>query len=159
MELYLLRHGIAESRAISGRDADRRLTAGGAAELRLMLKRALGTGAQPEVILSSPYRRTLQTAEIASSVFSYAGEIVPASALMPESHPSAVWTEIGCFPEAKSILLVTHEPLVSELLSWLLGTSRVGAGFPPAGIARVDLEGPPPGRLKYMLTPGGIRGV
>ena len=49
MELYLLRHGIAEDRAPSGRDADRRLTEEGRDKLRRILERAHSAGAQPSV--------------------------------------------------------------------------------------------------------------
>ena len=40
MEIYLLRHGIAEDRSATGRDADRRLTEEGRAKLRRVLERA-----------------------------------------------------------------------------------------------------------------------
>ena len=160
MELYLLRHGIAEPRAASGQDRDRRLTPAGFAELRITLKRASASGAQPDLILASPYLRTLQTAELAASAFGYVGEIFPASALTPTSSPEEVWKEVRGFPAEERILLVTHEPLVSTTLAWLIGTTRVGKGFPTSGFACVDFENLgllPKGRLKYMLTAAGLR--
>ena len=66
VELYLLRHGIAKDRSASGRDADRRLTDEGRTKLRRVLERAHAAGVVPSLILSSPYRRALETAEIAA---------------------------------------------------------------------------------------------
>jgi phosphohistidine phosphatase SixA len=127
----------------------------------MMLKRASGSGAQADTIITSPYKRAIQTAEIAASVWNYSAEILRANALVPDSNPEEVWTEIRCFPDSPSILLVTHEPLVSETLAWLLGVSRVGKGFPTAGLACIDVDpgASPRGKLRYMLTPDGTRGM
>jgi phosphohistidine phosphatase len=51
MELYLLRHGIAEDHSPSGRDQDRRLTEEGRDKLRKVLKRAAAAGVVPSLII------------------------------------------------------------------------------------------------------------
>ena len=73
MEIYLLRHGIAEDRSTTGRDPDRRLTDEGRAKLRRVLERAHQAGVRPSLILSSPYRRALETAEIMAAKLKPAG--------------------------------------------------------------------------------------
>ena len=63
MEIYLLRHGIAESRAPS--DAERDLTEEGRQKVREVTRMAARAGVSPALVLSSPYRRALETAKIA----------------------------------------------------------------------------------------------
>src|SRR5215510_249323 len=94
MELYLLRHGIAEDRATTGRDADRRLTEEGREKLGRVLERAHAVGVRPSLILSSPLRRALETAEIASRELGYEGKIVRTAALAPDSSPHNIWEAI-----------------------------------------------------------------
>ena len=91
MEIYLLRHGIAEERSSSGRDDDRRLTEEGRDRLRLVLERAHGAGVQPSLIVSSPLKRAIETAEIAAHELAYDGKILRADALTPGSSPQAIW--------------------------------------------------------------------
>ena len=76
MEIYLLRHGIAEESAVGGRDSDRALTAEGRDKLRRVLKRAHAGGVRPGVILASPYKRAMETAQMAAETLEYRGEIV-----------------------------------------------------------------------------------
>src|SRR5712671_2334015 len=111
MELYLLRHGIAEDHAPSGRDADRRLTEEGRDKLRRVLERAHGAGVRPALIVSSPLKRAVETAEIAARELGYEGKIVRVDALSPDASPSEVWAEIRKRPDEPAILLAGHEPL------------------------------------------------
>ena len=76
IEVYLQRHGVAEDIGPGGRDSERRLTAEGRKKLRQILGRALKAGAKPNLILTSPYKRALSTAEIAAKILSCPGEIL-----------------------------------------------------------------------------------
>src|SRR5271170_5901096 len=122
MELYLLRHGIAEEHSASGRDADRRLTEEGREKLRRVLKRAAAAGVSPSLVISSPYKRALETAEIAALELRYKGEILRAGSLTPDSSPPSVWSEIREQRDQLSILLAGHEPLFSDTVAFLLGS-------------------------------------
>ena len=66
MEIYILRHGIAEEAHGGMRDADRALTPEGAKKLQHVLRRARAIDVQPPVILTSPYRRARETAQVAA---------------------------------------------------------------------------------------------
>ncbi len=92
VELYLLRHGIAEQQATSGRDIDRSLTADGIAKLRVGLERS--GAAPPALIVASPYLRAQQTARIAAERWGYKNGIATSSRLTPDSSPKAVWQEV-----------------------------------------------------------------
>ena len=113
MQIYLLRHGIAEESAPGRPDAERALTDEGREKLRRVLRRAKAAKVAPTLILSSPYRRALETAEIAAEVMEYQGKVVKTRALVPDASQADVWEEIRKRPEEEAILLASHEPLMS----------------------------------------------
>jgi len=151
MEIYLLRHGIAED---GYPDAQRALTAEGKEKLRRVLKRS---GATPSLILSSPYRRAMETAAIAAEVLGYGGEIERAESLTPDGSPSGVWEEVRARKDEDAILLASHEPLLSATVAHFLGSPGVHVDMKKAALVRIDVDrfGPQPlGVLKWMLVPG-----
>jgi phosphohistidine phosphatase len=153
MRIYLLRHGIADN---ATPDSERALTAEGREKLRRVLARARAADAVPSLILSSPYRRALETAEIAAEVLGYQGKVVKTPALVPDSSPFDTWEEIRKRPDEPAILLASHEPLMSSLAAFLLASPALLVDMKKAALVRVDCErtGPEPkGVLKWMLTP------
>src|ERR1039458_547583 len=122
MQIYLLRHGIAEDPQPGRPDSERALTSEGRDKLRRVLKRARTADLDPGLILSSPYRRALETAAIAAEVLAYKGEIVRTRALVPEADPADAWEEIRNRPKERAILLASHEPLMSSLGAFLLNS-------------------------------------
>ncbi len=156
MEIYLLRHGIAEDAAPGMPDADRALTSAGRQKLRRVLARARAAKVEPGVILSSPYRRALETAAVAVDALGYSGKVVQTGALTPDANPRETWEEIRARKTETSVLLASHEPLMSSLLAFLLNTPALMVDFKKAALARVDCDrfGPEPqGTLKWLLTP------
>ena len=156
MEIYLLRHGIAEDRSTTGRDADRKLTEEGKQKLRRVMERAHAAGVNPSLILSSPLKRAIETAEIAARELGYEGKILRVNSLTPGSSPQDVWEEIRNHPDEPAILLAGHEPLFSATVSSMLGSTRVMVEFKKAAIVRIDFEAlgaSPAGVLQWMLTP------
>ena len=125
MQIYLLRHGIAESASATGSDADRELTAEGRHGVKAIAKLATRAGVKPSLVISSPYKRAMRTARIAAEVFDYSTAIVPSAALTPASSPEAVWDEIRTHRGEDSILLVGHEPLFSALGAYLLAAPEL----------------------------------
>ncbi|HEY1240599.1 MAG TPA: phosphohistidine phosphatase SixA [Bryobacteraceae bacterium] len=156
MEIYLLRHGIAEDAAPGKPDSDRALTAAGREKLRRVLARARAAKVKPDLILSSPYSRAVQTAEVAAEALGYRDPIVQTPTLLPEADPHDTWDEIRAHKSENSLLLASHEPLMSSLLAYLLATPTLAVDFKKAGLVRLDCErlGPEPhGTFKWMLTP------
>src|ERR1700733_4119830 len=115
MQVYLLRHGIAEEAKSGMSDAERSLTPEGRRKLRQVLSSAAEAGVQPELILSSPLKRALQTAELAQEVLKSKNEILPSNTLVPASNPDDVWEEIRRHKKASSLLLAGHNPLFARL--------------------------------------------
>jgi phosphohistidine phosphatase len=156
MELYILRHGIAEESSASGRDEDRQLTAEGRRKLREVLRTAARAGLQPSLILSSPYARAMQTAQAAADLLGYEGEILKAAALVPEARSDDVWQEIRTHREERQVLLASHNPLCAGLAAYLLGSPQLYVDFKKGAILRVDLDqfgSAPRGVLRWMLVP------
>ncbi|MCU1237082.1 MAG: putative phosphohistidine phosphatase, SixA [Candidatus Solibacter sp.] len=157
MQIYLLRHGIAEDARAGQPDSERALTSEGRDKLRRVLKRARSAELDPTTILSSPYRRAVETAAVAAEVLGYKGDIVRVQALTPEASPHDTWQEIRDRQDERSILLASHEPLMSSLTAFLLDSPSLMVDMKKAALVRIDVErvGPKPrGILKWMLTPG-----
>lgn len=156
MIVYLLRHGIAEDRASSGQDADRALTKEGIARLETVLKVAQAASMNPTLILSSPYVRAVQTAEVAKSVFQVEADIVRSNAFTPNSAPVAAWDELRQWTSEEQVLVATHEPLVSSLFSFLIGVNEYVHDFKKAGLAKLEMVrtgSRPAATVKWILTP------
>jgi phosphohistidine phosphatase len=156
MQLYLLRHGIAEDNSASGRDQDRALTEEGKHKLRKVLKRAKAAGVEPSLIISSPYKRAVETAEIAAAELDYQGKILRSGSLIPDSSPPSLWSEVREHQDEPSILLAGHEPLFSQTVAFLLGSTQEMVEFKKAALVRIDIHSytaHPHGILQWMLTP------
>jgi phosphohistidine phosphatase len=155
MELYILRHGIAEESNPAG-DAERALTDEGKRKLRRVLERAAKADVSPSLILSSPYKRARQTADIAAEVLGYNGRIVQIDALVPESSPANLWEEIRARRQEKSVLAAGHEPMLSSSVAWLLGSPAMRVDMKKGALVRIDIDqfGPKAqGVLRWLLTP------
>ena len=157
MQIYLLRHGIADDGKPGRPDSERALTAEGRDRLRRVLKRARTADCVPSLILTSPYRRAMETAEVAADVLGYRGETVKTRALVPEASPHDTWEEIRVHKDESAILLASHEPLMSSLAAYLLRSPALQVDMKKAALVRIDCErfaAEPHGVLRWMLTPG-----
>jgi phosphohistidine phosphatase len=156
MLLYILRHGAAEMRSRSGRDADRELTAEGGEKVRAVVRRAMAAGLEPELILASPYARAQQSARIAAKALGYSEEILTSTAFTPDAGPEDAWSEIRLHKDVGSILVATHLPLCGLLLGQLLGAPSLEVNFRKAALACVEVNAAsahPRATLEWMITP------
>jgi len=156
MKIYIFRHGIADDAHAGQSDSERSLTPEGKKKLRNVLRAAHAADIAPSLIFTSPYRRAVQTAEIAAEVLDYKGEMLRTKALEPGSHPRAVWDEIRAHKDEPEILLVGHEPLFSSLTSYLLGCPNLQIDFKKGALACLEIDrftADPHGALRWMLTP------
>jgi phosphohistidine phosphatase len=156
MRIHLLRHGTAEEVPPAGSDAERKLTEAGREEIRRALEFARNAQAAPSLILSSPYVRAIETAEIAAAVLGYHGTIVRTDALVPFGSPERVWDEIRGRQDETEILMAGHEPLMSQLAAYLLDSPALQIDVRKATLLRIDVvgfTGSPHGVLRWMLPP------
>lgn len=156
MQVYILRHGIAEDAKAGGSDAERELTPEGRRKLRYVLKLAAEAKVKPDLILSSPLKRAWQTAAIARRELGVKEAVNESRALLPGSSPEDVWSEITTHKSvANSLLVVGHNPLFARLAAYLLGTPNAQIEFKKGALMRIDFESPgarPKGVLRWYLT-------
>lgn len=138
----MVRHGPAEEPQPGQRDGDRALTEGGRIWSRGAFRGLAARATCPSLILASPFLRAQQTAELLAGAFA-AGttkvetwpDLVPSgAAVLVETQLRARLAEA---PEDACLALVTHQPLVSDLVA-RLADRRVA--FPPAGWAMLTFE-------------------
>ncbi len=156
MQVLLLRHGIAEDGHAGLPDGERALTTEGRKKLRQVMQTAAKAGVQPGLILSSPLKRAVQSAEIAAKILNYTGEISQTKSLTPGSSVEQVWQEIRTLREENSLLLAGHNPLFEHLAGYLLGHPNLKMEFKKGALLRVDMDSfgaNPRGVLRWCLTP------
>jgi phosphohistidine phosphatase len=148
MLVYIMRHGEANP----GSDGERRLTKLGAIQAKSVLEWARLLGADPSAIASSPLARAKQTAEIAKSVFGIDYKV--ANSLEPEGSAEEVYEEFSNHHEDKGTLLISHQPLVSKLLSYLLD-AEANIAFAEGTVATVQVDRPKSrsGKLLLLIPP------
>ena len=155
MLIYVLRHGIAEIAAAGMADADRALTPEGRKKLRGVLRATRGAKAAPAVILTSPYRRAVETAALAAEELGFEGESIHSRALIPGSSPEDVWDEIRIHKQAAELLLVGHEPLLSQVMAHLLGYPSLQVDLKKGAMACIETDRfgvQPRGVLRWLIT-------
>ncbi len=155
MQVHLLRHGIAEDEQPGLPDEERGLTPEGRRKLRQVLQVAARANVQPSLLLSSPLKRALQTAEIAKRTLNYHGDILHVKALAPGSTVEQVWEEIRSHKGETALLLTGHNPLFEQLAGYLLGYRSMKVEFKKGALLRVDIESfgaEPRGVLRWCIT-------
>jgi phosphohistidine phosphatase len=160
MNLYLMRHAIAEARdsSLYPDDSQRPLSAPGR---RKMIKIASGLkelGLGFDLILSSPYLRARETAEIMARRFNLKNRLVFTDHLSPLGHADQLIAEIREQHNVEHLLLVGHEPNLSSLASTLLaGNGNVEITMKKGGLCCLsvaELRYAQCAALEYLLTPG-----
>ena len=156
MEIYILRHGIAEEAHGGMKDADRALTPEGAKKLQSVLRRARAVNVQPSIIVTSPYRRTRETAKVAAEILDGGSTLLESRALTPESSPEAVWDAVRAHKGEGQLMLVGHEPLLSAVYAYLLGSPAVQIDVKKGSLGRIDIDrfgAQPRGLLRWLIYP------
>ena len=156
MELYFLRHGIAEDAGPSGAgDAGRRLTKEGAAKVKAEARGLRELGVRLDTLLTSPLVRAHATTEIVAKELGL--ELHLADELAPGCDVERLFALLGEHRGAERVMVVGHEPDFSTMIGALTGGSRVQ--IKKGGLARVDLDAlePGAGTLVWLLPPRALR--
>jgi phosphohistidine phosphatase len=164
MELYVLRHGIAVQRgtpAYIRNDSERPLTGKGIKRMRRGTRGMRQLGVAFDVLLTSPYRRARETAQIVADSYEVPDLVETFEPLSAEVAPEETIRELArrC-KNLYSVLLVGHEPQLSSIGSLLLGgRSDLALDLKKGGLFKLWLEHVEPGRaaLEWWLTPRQLR--
>ena len=138
IRLYLLRHGPAGRRsAWRGDDADRPLTKAGLREVEQISRTLAAEGLVPDVVLTSPFVRSLQTAAMVAERLDRPDVVTVESSLAPGFGMADLEILLNRWPTAESIMLVGHEPDLSALSGALCGARIV---LQKGGLVEIELD-------------------
>jgi phosphohistidine phosphatase SixA len=100
----------------------------------------------------------METADLLNGNLGWGAPRVAAAALAPDSSREALWDEVRVH-QASAVLVVSHEPLLSSTIAWMLGSTRVIVEFQPGTLAALAIppSNPPLGQLLWMIQPGMLR--
>ena len=166
MNLYLMRHGIAlpADDPSTGADGERPLSPKGIKRTRKIAKGMRRLGLAFDALLTSPLARARQTADLVAAALSAEALVEEISGLSPESTVEHLLFGLTRYQDRGDLLLVGHEPLLSNTASHLLGGKSarhmLDLEFKKGGLCRIEIDGlpqPGPGKLHWLLTPKQLR--
>ena len=158
LDLFIVRHGIAEEQDPIRwpDDADRPLTMEGEVAFRKAARGLAQLTDPPSIVLASPYVRAWRTAEILSEEAGWPTP-EPFKALEANRDAQGVLDELNDIQGGPSIALVGHEPILSELISLLVGEANVE--LKKGAVARLDAHAltRAGATLRWLLPPKVLR--
>jgi len=160
MLLLLVRHADAGDRDPSKWPDDtlRPITDKGRKAQAKVVKVLGDLGLVPELVLTSPWLRAAQTAEIIQQGLSLPTPPAPCLALAADPELGALDAALGPPRGEKAVVaLVGHSPWMEELVGLLLTGAAHGLAvdFPTSGVMAIEADriGPRAGTLRFFLRP------
>ena len=154
MNLYIMRHanaGVPRENPLL--DAKRGLIKDGKEQCMLMAGVLAGLNAQIDVIISSPLKRSRQTAQFVGTEIGYDAPVVTSKALLPDGDYAGFQQLVSQYVGREGVLVVGHNPNLNLFLSKLLTGNGAGSmRLRKGSIARVDL-GRRPAQLQWLIDP------
>jgi phosphohistidine phosphatase len=158
LEVVMLRHGKSDWDAPYGHDAQRPLATRGRNAAAAMGRFLTAAARSPDLVVSSPATRALQTAEIAAESGGWNAPLEIVEALYGGGAEAVLMTLRALPAGIRRPLLVGHEPTWSEAIDVLMGGGDVR--MPTAGCAGLDVLvpawsgiGPGACRLRWLFPP------
>ncbi len=163
--LCLVRHGKAVPKDVGLGDFERTLTKQGHNDCRLVSEQLVQLRIQPDLILSSPADRALETALIVSETVGYqAFRIRLIDALYENSDTAAILKTLRSLPDSyHTVVVCGHNPLLEMLVDDLM--PHFGKSIPKGAAVGVSLpisrwsDLADNGTLALFLTPAKNRHV
>ncbi len=161
MNLYILRHGIAVEPGTPGfeNDSERPLIPKGERRLREAAAAMKKLELSFDLILSSPFIRAKQTAEIVAGELKLKKRLEFSDELAPGGSFKALIHALNELkPAPENVLLVGHEPYLSRLISLLVtgGADAAAIEMKKGGLCKLEADSLHAGscsRLIWLLTP------
>jgi phosphohistidine phosphatase len=158
MRIYVVRHGIAIDREDPKcpSEAERYLTPEGIAKTKQVARGVAELGCTANLLISSPYVRAWQTAEIFAGALGYAKQkIRRTDLLLPGADAGLLFRELAKDKNSAEIFLFGHGPQVDDIVALVLGAKNPCTALKKAGVAALELKrvSPPTGELLWLATP------
>jgi phosphohistidine phosphatase len=160
MNLYLMRHADAGVPRENPRlDATRGLVKEGKEQCMLMARLLGALKVQVDVIVSSPLKRSLQTAQFVGTELGYEAKVEVSSALGPDADFVAFQKLIDKYGECEGVLMVGHNPNLFKFIGRIItGNGGAGVRMRKGSVARIDMDRHPP-LLQWLVDPRMARGI
>ena len=160
MILYLMRHANAGMfRENPALDAKRGLVKEGKEQCMLMARMLGALKVQVDVIVSSPLKRAMQTAQFVGTELGFDGKVEISNGLLPGAEFAAFQDMLAKYAGREGLLAVGHNPVLYQFLGRLItGNGGAAIRMRKASIARVDLVRHPP-RLQWLIDPRSARAI
>ena len=162
MDLLILRHGEAGRHSLSPGDSKRSLTSEGQQEIADLSNGLKSLGIKLDGVFTSPLLRAKQTAEIVAKSLKYKGTIEEIDSLKPEGSRLEFYSVLSKLKRDSVILVVGHEPYLSEMISEAISQSGCRINLKKAGMARMRVISTLPkikGELRWLLTPKHLKKI
>lgn len=160
MILYIVRHGIAVDKTDpkAPPDPERPLTAKGIQKTRAAALGLKELGVKPEVLITSPYVRAAQTAEIFAEALGFStGKVRVTDSLKPPANPADFIKELAHL-KGKEVMCFGHAPHLDQLIAQMVGARAVFTELKKAGAACLERTGThSTWRVVSILTPKVLR--
>jgi phosphohistidine phosphatase len=161
MNLYLMRHAIAIEPDENTEDSQRPLTEKGRKKLNKIARNLEKLELGFDLILTSPYLRTRQTADVVADTLNIKKScIVESENLTPPGFADKLVEEINAREAVENLLIVGHEPFLSQLIGVLVaGDASLSLDMKKAGLCKLSIEQLSYGRcatLEWLLTPAQL---
>lgn len=153
LTLYILRHAEAEPEART--DAERALTSKGRDQAKAAGRFCGEHEIYPAVILASPLVRSQQTAKLVWKELGEKPKLETAEFLSAGMKPETAFANLSRFSIPGTMMLVGHEPDLSEFIAASIGASSESIRLRKAGLAKLTLPEAHAGvgTLDFLLTP------
>jgi phosphohistidine phosphatase len=164
MQLYIVRHGIAIDRENPNcpPDPERFLTEEGIEKTRQAAKGAAEISSVPDLLLTSPYVRAYQTAEIFARALEYPkAKIRKTDFLLPGAESLQLFRELSKDKDSSVVFVFGHAPHLDDVLATALNSKHHITSLKKAGVALVELKRlvPPTAELLWLSTPKLLRKI
>jgi phosphohistidine phosphatase len=160
MNLYLMRHANAGlKRGNSLLDDKRALVKEGKEQCILMARTLNALKVQVDVIVSSPLKRALQTAQLVGTEMGYDARVEISPALAPDADYADFQKMLAHYSGYDGVLVVGHNPNVFQFLGRLItGNGGAAVRMRKGSVARIDLDRHPP-LLQWLIDPRTARAL
>jgi phosphohistidine phosphatase len=161
--LYIMRHGLAVMRGSVrfSDDAQRPLVPEGKEKMREIAEGLKRMGFEVDWIVSSPLVRAVETAGIIADSLASSAPVDVCEAMRPGGSLEEVIAFLAKRPSRTRVLVVGHEPDLSELAARLIGAgSHANLALKKGGCCMISFDDFPPrspGQLVWWLTPRLLR--
>lgn len=161
MFLYFLRHASAGQHMSSAKkDEKRGLDKDGIQQCGYMGRALAALGVQVDIIVSSPLKRSTQTAALVGNEMGHEGKLVLDAGLRPEATFSDFQKMLEKYSRQDSVMVVGHNPNLQEFLGRVISGSDCEATveLKKGAVAKVEMRRNS-GSLSWCLTPRIVRTI